>query len=107
MADETIDNRFTYVPGKTLGRSGSVEGPDDRLATRARQLDALLCVISCSSHADADEEASFLNLNQEIQRATLDLASSLATEIHELHEEASLLDAKQRSQTRQQSQPQH
>lgn len=107
MADQTVDDRFNYVPGKTLGRSGYIEGNHDKLATRVRQLDALLCLVSCSDGSSEDGQAGFFSLNKDIQRATLELASSLATEIHELHEEISIQDMKQQMQNRASSQPQH
>ena len=102
MADHTI-GRLTYIPGKTLGRSGYVDSPAGRLAERVRHLDALLCVITCSDGPDGDD--GFLGLNLEIQRATLDLASSLATEIHELHEEVAFLNMKDPDQALAQPQP--
>lgn len=107
MADQTVDHRFNYVPNKTLGRSGYIEGNQDKLAARVRQLDALLCLVSCSDGSSEDGQAGFFSFNQEIQRATLQLASSLATEIHELHEEISIQDMKQQMQNRAPSQPQH
>lgn len=107
MADQTVDDRFNYVPGKTLGRSGYIEGNHDRLAARIRQLDALLCLVTCSDSSSEDGEVGFFSLNEEIQRTALELASSLATEIHELHEEISVDDMKQWTRNHAPTQPQH
>lgn len=107
MADQTVDDRFNYVPNTTLGRSGYIEGSHDKLATRVRQLDALLCLVSCSDGSCEDGQAGFFSLNKEIQRANLELASSLATEIHELHEEIEMEAIKQKMRHHTPSQPQH
>ena len=90
MATKTLDDRLAYVPGTTLGRSGYVFSASDRLGMRIAQLDALLCVISVSPESDDDE--GFQNCNPQIQFSVLELAGSLATEIHELHEELLLAD---------------
>lgn len=88
MATETLDERMTYVPGKTLGRTGYVSLPPDRLHERIGQLDALLCLVTTSTAQDE----GFQSCNSDIQRTVLELASSLATEIHELHEEVMLAE---------------
>ena len=74
-----------YKPGKTLGRSGYVSDPADRLAERIRYLDALLCLVTAREGLEGGCEAGFGSVNDQIQRSVLDLASSLATEAHELH----------------------
>lgn len=107
MTDKTSDQRFVYVSGKTLGRSGYVASPSDRLSERVRHLDALMCLITSSDGPDQDDEGGFFSLNREIQRATLELASSLATEVHELHEEALLMDLRHRDQKPSQLHPAH
>ena len=104
MADQTTDNVTNYVPGSTLGRSGYIEDPQERLSSRVRHLDALLCLITCSDHSVGEAPDGFFSLNQEIQRATLDLAASLSTEVHELHEEISARSLKQKMLSRTQSQ---
>lgn len=87
MATTTLNDRSSYLPNRTLGRSGYQSGPVDRLHERANQLDALLCVItSCTA---GDEAEGFFNCNNQIQRSVLELASSLATEINEIQEEMS------------------
>ena len=83
MATSTLDDRFTYVPNRTLGRSGYEPNAVDRLHMRANQLDALLCVITSGT----DEEQTFFSFNKDIQRTVLELASSLATEVNEAQEQ--------------------
>jgi hypothetical protein len=88
MANHTVDESTTYVPGLTLGRSGYVPRPIDKMGERIRQLDALMCTLVSSTTPDE----GFQNCNPDIQRTVLELASSLATEIHELHEEVTLAE---------------
>lgn len=86
MATETLDDSFSYVPGTPLGRSGYELDKQTRLAIRIEQLDALLVVICASD----DNEQGFSNCNSEIQNSVLGLASDLAKEVHELHEQTFL-----------------
>ena len=52
-----------------------------------RHLDALMCLVTAVGNgADAN---GFRNCNVEIQTEVLNLAASLATEIHELHDQDS------------------
>ena len=88
--------KFAYVPHVTLGRSGLVPGPNDRLGDRIEQLDALLCLVTNSEALDD----GFRSCNEDIQFAVLRLASSLATEIHEIHEELLLTDLAQSAHLR-------
>jgi len=83
-----------YVPGKTLGRSGFVDDPESRLATRIAHLDALLCVLA--GEEDDDGKTDFRRLNGQIQQTALDLASDLATEIHELHTQVTIAASQRR-----------
>lgn len=77
-----------FVPGTTLGRSGHVPSKCDRLGQRIEFLDALLSLVAIGLH---DEDAmGFSQLNSAIQASVLELASSLATEVHELHSEISI-----------------
>ena len=77
-----------YVPGKTLGRSGYADEPEGRLAMRIAHLDALLCVLA--GEEDDDGKTDFRRMNDQIQQTALDLASDLATEIHELHTQVTM-----------------
>lgn len=70
---------------RTLGRSGYRPDAKSQLAIRVEQLDALMIVITArDTDGSSDPEEGFGNCNREIQYAVLDLASSLAQEIHEL-----------------------
>ncbi len=82
MADETVDHGFDYTPNTTLGRSGHQIDKETRLGERVEQLDALLIVCTVGA-----ADGGFASCNKEIQMAALRLASDLATEVHELHEE--------------------
>ena len=75
-----------YEPGRTLGRSGYQRDPVSHLCAVLEHLDALLCTISAGGGADG-EPNDFQRLNNVIQCSVLDLASDLATEAHELHEQ--------------------
>lgn len=86
MAHDTLDDAFTYRPNRTLGQSGYVPGPRERMAERINQLDALLCLLT----APAVDGEGFQSMNKEIRCSVLELASSLATEVHELHEQLDL-----------------
>lgn len=70
-----------YQPNRTLGRSGWIEPPADKLCTRIRHLDALLAALT----SDGGDGAAIFGCNEFIQSAVLDLASDLAYEIHELY----------------------
>ena len=75
-----------YVPNRTLGASGYVQGPVDRLAIRVEMLHALLLLITTNSE-ESEPGAGFEAVNVEIQRCVLRLATELASEVHELHEQ--------------------
>lgn len=80
-----LTGRRQFVPGTTLGRSGFVPDKSDLLAMRIEHLDALLCMLT--NGLGEEGERSFFDLNNSIQASVLHLASSLATEVHELHTE--------------------
>lgn len=80
-----MPDRIEFVPNTTLGRGGYAPCKQDILGGRVEQLDALLILIADTSGEDNPQ--GFQNLNDSIQAAVLRLASSLATEIHEIHEE--------------------
>lgn len=86
-----VDSESAYAPNLTLGRSGYVPPTSDRLAESIRQLDALLCLVTTTFdfHTGGDDKplTPFQNLNNTIQATVLDLASGLATQVHELHEQ--------------------
>ena len=74
-----------YEPNRTLGRSGYVDTPRDRLHDTLRHLDALLSLIS--SHQEFPQDGNeFMSMNSSVQFAILELASDLATEAHEISE---------------------
>lgn len=81
MAVETVNQMGGYIAGRTLGRSGHMPDAADQMSTRIRQLDALMCVITAGTGCNE----GFSNCNVEIREATLELASDLAHEIHELN----------------------
>ena len=85
MAERTED-QGNYVAGRTLGRSGYVTSVEDQLALNVGHLDALLCFITGEDDVKG-ELTGFWNIDNHIQRTVLHLASRLATEIHEDHEE--------------------
>ena len=93
--DHPSKDDFLYEPGRTLGRSGYVTPPGDRLAERIRYLDALLCLVTAREAIDEPGEG-FGAVNEVIQQSVLDLASSLASEVHELHIEVELARAAER-----------
>jgi len=78
--------RLTFVSGTTLGRSGHTPEKADRLSERLEHLDALLCLISGDEFREGHEHG-FHALNGSMQSSVLSLASSLATEAHELQKE--------------------
>lgn len=84
MATEQA-NTLTYLPNRTLGRSGFQAGASDRLGETLEHLDALLTLISYPP--DTRDLNDFQTLNNEIQLAALHLASRLAFQAHELHEQ--------------------
>ncbi len=104
MATDAVDESMAYafVPGRTLGRSGYVPPPIDKMDERIRQLDALMCVLVSGSTPDE----GFQNCNPDIQRTVLELASSLATEIHELRDEIILSELRE-AQARQEASKSH
>lgn len=88
MANTTLpqgDARHTYVPNRTLGRSGYIEDKKGQLSGKITHLDALLLLMTMAP--DSDDPNDFASVNSDIQSAVLSLASTLASEIHELHEE--------------------
>jgi len=84
MATEQA-NTLTYLPNRTLGRSGYQAGASDQLGETLEHLDALLTLIAYPS--EGRELNDFQTLNNEIQLAALNLASRLAFRAHELHEQ--------------------
>lgn len=80
------DVALKYEPNRTLGGSGYVDLPFDKLGQRLKQLDALLMVMSGADNG-TDGMSDFERFNDEIKRAVLDLAQDLAHEAHELHEQ--------------------
>lgn len=86
-----------FVPGVTLGRSGYILPPADRLAFKIAHLDALLSTLT---GAGDPEDADFFGMNETIQHTLLELASSLAEEIHELHDQVRCQQAQKPPQPR-------
>lgn len=77
------DRRQTgYAPFTTLGRIPVKARPEELMASRIAQLDALLIVVSTSL-----EDEVFSSCNYQIRQKVLELASSLAEEIHDIHAE--------------------
>ena len=87
MAEQTLDDTYTFIPGTQLGRSGYVASKADQLGRKIEQLDALLAVLA----SGVDE--GFQGCNSEIQLTVLHLASDLAAEVHDLNTEISLQHA--------------
>lgn len=83
-----------YVPNKTLGCSGYVDSPVDRLPRVLAQLHALLNVLYDPDIKDVElenskitETGTFQRMNEYVQCEVLGLARDLAQEAHELHEQ--------------------
>lgn len=84
-----IPERLTFVPHTTMGGNGYAPSLEARLAERIEHLDALLTLVT---NEIEDEGGGFQNLNNTIQAAVLRLASSLASEVNELHKEIETAD---------------
>lgn len=98
MADSNVKQlpeRLRFVPGTTLGRSGYIPSKEDQLAMRIEHLDALLCLMT--NDLNEEDGHGLLNLNSSIQAAVLHLASSLATEVHELHTELTIANVNRKA----------
>lgn len=91
MAEQNVKQPsapLQFAPGTTLGRNGHAPSKCDRLGERIEHLDALLNLVTVGLH---DEEAmGFSQLNSSIQASVLELAASLAEEVHELHSEIAI-----------------
>lgn len=79
----------------TLGRSGLPEGAYDEMTRKIGYLDALLCVLS-GSEVGEDGLTELQRFNPTIQQVALDLASSLAQDVHELHHRLLVEDMERR-----------
>ena len=84
MAEQTLDDTYTFTPWTQLGRRGYVPAKSDQLSRKIEQLDALLAVMA------SGEDEGFQGCTSEIQLTVLHLASDLAAEVHDLHTEVSV-----------------